>query len=282
MGAKPSSEAPAKGRRDPAKQQLSRKFVDALVDSTSIDELLEVVQRRMEHATPQTTSVALRHLTVRNLCIQLSLSLPSHCPHDPCAYRHSRGVGVNVDCSCLNVRMWGASAQGISAWCDRDRDSCYLTDSLPPTRSGVLSLCAQELWSTADGEDADATWQDDPRFRALVVRVCSLVKSMNNRTCGNVCWAFAKIQYSDPAVFQILVRGTVNVPCDPSCGRERHAGVPCAAGSCQSGQGAVPDRPFSPTFTLSCNRRRLSASRRSVWMAAPTRRTSQTLRGRSP
>lgn len=69
MGAKPSSEAQrSKSSQNGHKStntQLSRKFVDALVDSTSIDEMLEVVQRRMEHATPQTTSVALRHLTVR-------------------------------------------------------------------------------------------------------------------------------------------------------------------------------------------------------------------------
>lgn len=69
MGGKPSSEAvsrPAKHDESTySSRQSSRRFQDALIDSTTIDEMLEVVQRRLDSATPQTTSVALRHLTVR-------------------------------------------------------------------------------------------------------------------------------------------------------------------------------------------------------------------------
>lgn len=74
MGGKPSSEVDAPTRQTLQHGGLKggdslgskQRLVDALVDSATIDEMLEVAKRRKDTATPMTTSVALRHLTVRS------------------------------------------------------------------------------------------------------------------------------------------------------------------------------------------------------------------------
>lgn len=106
-----------------------------------------------------------------------------------------------------------------------------------------LSFPLQDLWASAD--DSDATWMDDPRFRALLLQAKHLVKNMSNRTCGNCVWALAKLNLNvtDPTVCAILVRascrlrqGDAHFPpevrcrlrsrCDTSCS------VPCSPCLC--------------------------------------------------